>query len=302
MPARQRNTKPTKFRKGKISKPKKVAIKNLISKSKPKLLKTLSAVKPITPDGYFFGSDKTYNTNASYNTNFPILGQVLIINMENFRDAQIPQRHGTSFDAIRLSKTFKHLGFEVTRYDNLTTNEVTAAIKKFANSPKSKKSSIGITCILSHGEEDIIHTYDGTIRIQELSEPISQSKCWKHKPKVFIFQACRGGYYDKGQSAALCERTHSNNRGQKKPFLNLPQSADLLFAFATSHNYVSWRDQEKGSIFIQQLCDQIEKNPKREFTNTLQATRNAIVFDGDGDHLQGPGFCSQLTEKLFFKK
>ena len=99
------------------------------------------------------------------------------------------------------------------------------------------------------------------------------------KPKIFILQACRGATFDAGlestDSPADSSATDESQLTDEEVFRkfldsvpanskspeeetdghlgSLPVEADMLIAYATVPGYVSWRNSERGSWFIQAL-------------------------------------------------
>lgn len=64
-----------------------------------------------------------------YNMNHKNRGKCVIFNHEIF-DIDMDSRKGSNFDAMRLEKTFKNLGFIVEMLDNLNYNEIIEKIEK----------------------------------------------------------------------------------------------------------------------------------------------------------------------------
>ena len=127
-----------------------------------------------------------------------------------------------------------------------------------------------IVAVLSHGIEGKIYGVDGTL------VPVSQitsyfrgdrAKSLIGKPKIFFLQACRGGEFDAGveeTDGPADEKTEdelfkkfldsNNSTDETDAYLGtLPVESDMLLAYATVPGYVSWRNSEKGSWFIQAL-------------------------------------------------
>lgn len=43
----------------------------------------------------------------------------------------------------------------------------------------------------------------------------------------------------------------------------IPEETDIMVAMATTDEYVAYRDPEKGSWFIQSVCEQLEQGCRR---------------------------------------
>lgn len=67
-----------------------------------------------------------------YNFNHPRRGLAVIINNEhfNYRLTRQQEREGTEVDAEALEQTFVRLGFDVTRYDDLTVTDMRMTLRQ----------------------------------------------------------------------------------------------------------------------------------------------------------------------------
>ena len=113
---------------------------------------------------------------------------------------------------------------------------------------------------MSHGgEKDTIEGVKGRkIDIENITSEFKPSKCptLAGKPKVFIFQACRGLSEDQNlQSSTQLTAADSAKSGSFKdstlPRSSAPDESDFLYAFSTVPRYVSRRYPGTGSPFIQ---------------------------------------------------
>ena len=134
-----------------------------------------------------------------------------------------------------------------------------------------------LVTILSHGLEGKIYGTDGDlVDVAEFTSYFrgNVATSLAGKPKIFILQACRGGTFDTGidatdgeESGVLeteeelfqrflqsCPANRDNPDAEIDGHLgSLPVEADMLMAYATVPGYVSWRNSERGSWFVQAL-------------------------------------------------
>lgn len=115
-----------------------------------------------------------------------------------------------------------------------------------------------VCCVLSHGREDGVIGIDGkTVTFKELIETLSPNRCSSlfQKPKLFFIQACRG---ENKQGVAFFQKFLEDEdmpvSDAAVPRDSIPEAADYLLAMSTVPSYVSYRDRDKGSWFIQSLC------------------------------------------------
>uniref|UniRef100_A0A3B3HXJ7 Caspase-6 n=1 Tax=Oryzias latipes TaxID=8090 RepID=A0A3B3HXJ7_ORYLA len=152
---------------------------------------------------------------------------------------------------------------------------------------------------LSHGENNCVYTYDGMINIQDITAAFRGDNCPSlvGKPKIFIFQACRGNKCD--TSVVITAAS------------TLPAAADFIMCYSVAEGFYSFRDPIKGSWYIQDLCELLEKCGSRlEFTELLTLVNRKLAMrsvrmrsDPNGsEKKQVPCFASMLTKKLYFRQ
>lgn len=127
-------------------------------------------------------------------------GIAIIINNRYFSPIlTMPERKGTDEDAKALSVALRCLGFAVHQYDNLTVHDMSEAMKYFASLDHFNSDSF-LTAVLTHGDEGVLYGADGKMTVDRLVLPFKGNKCLSlaGKPKIFIFQACRGDRLDRG--------------------------------------------------------------------------------------------------------
>ncbi len=122
-----------------------------------------------------------------------------------------------------------------------------------------------VCCVLSHGEKGTVLGVDGKeVEIRELTVPIAECHTLASKPKLFFIQACQG---NEGQNGVLTADA-PGNATEDDPYdedaynpaaHSIPIEADMLIGMATVERYQSYRHTKDGSIYIQELCNQLEK-------------------------------------------
>ena len=120
-----------------------------------------------------------------------VRGHLLLINNKDFLPhTRMKTRKGSDVDADAMKSLFEELGFIVSDFKNLTTDQMRSELKKAAF---KNYSSLGcsVCCILSHGSEGVLYGTDAAISIQEVTSYF-HGRNLAGKPKLFIFQACQG--------------------------------------------------------------------------------------------------------------
>ena len=100
--------------------------------------------------------------------------------------------------------------------------------------------------VMSHGDEDEIYGIDERkINNMDIVREFSTSRCptLQGKPKIFMFQACRGMHLDKAQEVEYMETTD----GVRDTY---PDLCDILLIYPTSPGYVTWRNHKRGAWYI----------------------------------------------------
>ncbi|XP_016418884.1 caspase-8-like isoform X1 [Sinocyclocheilus rhinocerous] len=215
-------------------------------------------------------SDTEPRTGEYYNMTPRPLGYCLIINNFNFKErSSLSNRTGTDKDKDDLSRVFRRMHFEVEVQDDLTASGMKDVIRHFANRDHTRMGAF-VCCVLSHGEKGTVLGVDGKeVEIRELTVPIAECRTLASKPKLFFIQACQG---NEGQDGVLTMDA-PGNATEEDPYeedaynpaaRSIPIEADMLIGMATVERYQSYRHTKDGSIYIQELCNQLEKFCPRE--------------------------------------
>lgn len=87
------------------------------------------------------------------------------------------------------------------------------------------------------------------------------------------------------------------------PFAMVPAEADFLLAYSTVPGFVSWRNSEKGSWFIQALCEIFMTYAGEEDLVSMLVRVNRKVareFQSYQHEKQVPSPVVRLTKKVYF--
>ncbi|XP_066247745.1 caspase-3-like isoform X3 [Euwallacea similis] len=206
-------------------------------------------------------NDSIVPTYKHYRTK---LGKALIINNIKFMDEK-EERQGAEKDSRDLENLLKKLNFEVKQKRNLPGKAISAAVKEFSKS-SFDKHDISVVVVMSHGNN---YTQDGgkitPVRggftqiigidnVPVLADDIidfftlgNYHQSLKGKPKIFIFQCCRG---------KKDQEVHHDAAPIRK---QIKEYSDVLIAFSTLPGYLSNRNPIHGTWYIQSLCQVFEK-------------------------------------------
>ncbi|XP_039110316.1 caspase-1-like isoform X2 [Hyaena hyaena] len=197
----------------------------------------------------------------------------------NTKFDHIPNRNGAEFDIKGMRRLLTDLGYSVHLEEELDAKEMESALRAFAARPEHKSSDSTFLVFMSHGilsgicgtkhspENPDVLAYDTIFQIFNNRHCLSL----KDKPKVIIVQACRGENLGEllvsDSPAAPTERISQMGSILSQIGDSLEDDAIhrvhvekdfIAFCSSTPHN-VSWRDVNKGSLFITQLITCFQK-------------------------------------------
>lgn len=247
--------------------------------------------------------------SAYYPMNHQHRGKAIIFAHSHFDDATdggndepLTNRDGNEVDCDKLVKSLEKLQFDVTLYQDQRLQVIHRITQEVSSMDHSNNDCL-LIAILSHGEEgDIVHAFDGPYQLSTIWKPFTADKCrtLAGKPKILLVQACRGSELD---SAVETD-------GHGTAIYNIPANADFLFAFATIPGFAAFRNSERGSWFIQELCRELDENGQRYdiltlLTFVIQTVAYRYQVLGRNNPAlylkkQIPCFTSRLTRLLMF--
>lgn len=284
-----------------------------------------TVVRPIRPRR---DSIQCYKMDASP------CGVCLIINNINFEKAsELNDRKGSNIDCDKLEKRFKELNFEVTVKRNLKSKRIRHEMASLAKKDHSKYDCC-VVIILSHGTEashnrfpGAVHGVDGpAVPIQIITNYLNGQNCpsLQGKPKLFFIQACGGDEKDIGfevspddaqpsvggiddEMDAIPMSSSSDSLSTASDELDarasLPTPSDILVSYSTFPGYVSWRDTEAGSWYVENLDRVLEENAVTDDLVTMLMLVNDAVsqISAKGLYKQMPGSFNFLRKLLYFQ-
>jgi hypothetical protein len=225
-------------------------------------------------------SDITPQTETVYEIDYSWPGAVIIFNNKEFTDYnRYPVRNGSEQDVFSLCTLFRGLNYEVVPpYINKTEAKMRKAIYEYATHDYTSYGCL-IIFIMSHGDKGKIISSDSEIiGLNEFITPLKGNHTLKSKPKIFFIQACRGinrmtvnddGPQNNSLSSSVYSRYHDHEN-------YLPKEVDFLFSYSTLEDYVSLRDPDDGSWYIQMLCKAIREEESKEISAILRYTQFLI--------------------------
>ncbi|XP_047527990.1 caspase-8 [Vanessa atalanta] len=220
------------------------------------------------PNSIFKSDRSKLGTDAYPLKNLKRIGVCCIINQEKFHpskdsikhrtSAVLSDRVGSTYDLIALEETMTLLNFEVISKSNLDQIEVFQFIKEVIKKHICDEDSVFMLCILSHGVRGHVYAADSTkIKIEDIQNLLDSDEAVQLHgiPKVLIIQACQIESEPEIYSKLVADSPRSGFYLKKSHF--------LIF-WATAPSYEAFRNEDKGSLFIQSLCLLIKKRVEHE--------------------------------------
>ncbi|XP_063435114.1 caspase-3-like [Mytilus trossulus] len=245
---------------------------------------------------------------------------VVINNIEFKGDLNLPDRKGSDVDASSLFQRFQELGFDSDLLNDASTEDMNEKFKEIKDDKENlKKTGCLIVALLTHGNEDSVYMTDMSVKIKTIMDEFNATNCPELilKPKVFIFQACRGGGLGRGVNRKVIRDPNQADAGAEYDAydelygetIRIPNEADFLAVYSTSDGYGSFRNTEKGSPFVRKLSEELLKmKPTDDFYKILTRVNKSVGmgykpnFPNAGDVTQMPCFISHLTKELYLKQ
>lgn len=234
-------------------------------------------------------------------------GTCLIINNHHFMGfSGLTDRPGTEQDEKALHNVFSRLGFKVEVCSDLTEKTMLRAVEALGGRSHIHADAL-VVCVLSHGEKGCVLGTDGVeVPIRSLTQPFTSEQCpsLMGKPKLFFIQACQGKGFQQG-SVFLPSIRQREGQGRYEAdagaIESIPWDADFLIGMATVEECKSFRNTKEGSIYIQELCKQLEWGADRgeDILSVLTRVNREVSRGVYRDSKQMPEPKYTLTKKLF---
>ncbi|XP_014002305.1 caspase-9 isoform X2 [Salmo salar] len=270
----------------------------------------------------------------SYKMDANPCGHCLIINNVDFEPkSELSKRTGSNIDCEKLERRFKSLNFIVLVKRNLKQKQIKQELSALSKKDHSQYDCC-VVIMLSHGTEvcnnrfpGAVHGVDGpNVPVQHITNYLNGQNCLslQGKPKIFFIQACGGGERDTGfevspDEARPCiggtgDQTDAMPMSSSSDSLStqsdepdakatLPTPSDILVSYSTFPGYVSWRDTQAGSWYVETLDNILEENAATDdlVTMLMMVSHEVSENSANGLYKQMPGSFNFLRKLLYFQ-
>ena len=185
--------------------------------------------------------------SLAYNMNSARHGIAFIVNIECFGESLYKKRDGSNHDIIALKNLFDLIQYDTKVFENVTRKEFLKALKSIRSIVHSKYDSF-FCVIMSHGNDkgEVIFANTKPLSKAKIVSEFSPRYCkgLESKPKIFIFQACRGkeeatvkiGLEGDLNKEFLCDSDNgecSINPGKESSFVHISSEIDTFIGDST---------------------------------------------------------------------
>ncbi|CAL4169370.1 unnamed protein product, partial [Meganyctiphanes norvegica] len=229
----------------------------------------------VIPAQEIYGTDK-YSEDLYKNCSMP-RGLVFMANYKDFANDQNMSRHGSEIDVKNLTILFTQMGYKIPKqHVNMTRNETVKALYAFTRDPELQEVDSCIVIIMSHGcDGRSFYTSDNHyLPINDVLEKFNNSQCpaLMGKPKIFIFQFCRGPLKDMGVEKQVYRAANS-----AAAVFRDATFTDMFIIYSTLEGYVSYRHPHRGSWLAEAICDIFMNHAYNLDIDTLMKKVSQIV-------------------------
>ncbi|KAM3617842.1 uncharacterized protein V6R79_011848 [Siganus canaliculatus] len=268
----------------------------------------------------------------SYKMDASPCGHCLIINNVEFEpQSGLNNRTGSNIDCDKLERRFKWLNFIVNVKTNLTQRQIRHELSALSKKDHSQYDCC-VVVMLSHGTEVSHNRFPGAVYgvdgqfvpVQHITNCLNGRHCpsLQGKPKLFFIQACGGDEKDTGfevspdevkpsiggaddETDAIPTSSSSDSLSMSDETdakATLPTPSDILVSYSTFPGYVSWRDTQSGSWYVETLDRILEENAATDNLVQMLMLVNDRVSQNSakGLYKQMPGCFIFLRKLLYF--
>ncbi|XP_019488420.1 PREDICTED: uncharacterized protein LOC109376764 isoform X1 [Hipposideros armiger] len=200
-------------------------------------------------------------------------------------------RPGAQHDVKALRDLCQALGFETTLRTDPTAQAFQEEVAQFRKQLDTHRGpvSCALVALMAHGgpQGQLLGADGQEVQPEALVQELNCCGALRGRPKIFLIQACRGGHRDAGMglialpwfwrwlqappaipSYADILQIHVDAQGSSSSGFT-PGNSDILTVYAATEGCVAYRDEKKGSDFIQTLVEVLRTDPRGDLLELL---------------------------------
>ncbi|RXG67141.1 Caspase Dronc [Armadillidium vulgare] len=249
----------------------------------------------VTPSKRVYGGT---NHKEIYKNESQPRGYVFLANTDKYINNSHTERVGSIKDVKNLKELFNQMGYLVEEHLNLGKGAFYKALEDFRDDERLSEVDSCIVVVMSHGQsaKEIITADNKYIRDEEIISYFTNIACpaLSGKPKIFIFQYCRGTQFDVGFESFPVPMQVSNtvdqvrkssttdgvNFGETVKLATIPSCTDIYVVYASIEGHVAYLHEERGSWLIQSICVEFMENAHNtDFETLMKMVSRRIARD-----------------------
>ncbi|XP_044927969.1 caspase-14 isoform X2 [Mustela putorius furo] len=210
-------------------------------------------------------------------------------------------RPGAQHDVEALGGLCQALNFKTTLRTDPTAQAFQEEMAQFREGLDARRVpvSCALVALMAHGgpQGQLLGADGQEVQPEALVQELSRCRALWGCPKIFLLQACRGGQRDAGVGptalpwfrrwlqASPTTPSHADilqiyadaqGRSSGGPTPGSSDQADILMVYAAAEGCVAYRDDEKGSDFIQTLVEVLRAYPGGELLELLTEVNRRV--------------------------
>lgn len=191
-------------------------------------------------------------------------GVVLILNNETFDIENISERRNSRKDVMAIEKVFFKFNYNVCKVPNPTLEDIRQNLNELLIKPLETASCL-VVVLMSHGlENDHAFAKDQVYNIGEVILKSRAFQDFKDLPKILIVQACKTAD-KKFQANTVCDTPRVYN----------------TFRYNSCFEGGKSVRADRGSLFIQRLCENLYKYGLDEDLEEIASNRVNKIFESE---------------------
>ena len=226
------------------------------------------------------------STKKFYPMNSQKHGVALVINNKKLSEGSTYEMADS--DELNLTETLKFLGYNVLIKQTCSRDVMASLFQQIEMQcldPVMKPGGIDsfICCILSRGDEEMVYGSDNKpVELRKIQETVKNCKLFKKLPKLFFIQAYLGKQLDPTKH------------------LSLSRHSDFYFSYAVTSSEQPFRDPNKGSSYITELCKALCTHSTDMVLSDILRNVGAILNAKYNGHSQLLKEDNQLKKEVYF--
>ncbi|GAB0087542.1 hypothetical protein DMENIID0001_018590 [Sergentomyia squamirostris] len=219
-------------------------------------------------------------------------GVLFLINIINFNNGRL-NRAGANYDRDNLIYLFTELQFTIYYYEDIKPKDMFTLLESYNMKTILDKTECFVFGIMTHGNirnhSPYVEFGNGEIIALDLIlEIFYNSNCYSlmMKPKIFILPFCRGNQADTGVYVQNVQHDGAlivhNETGGQSSVMKITTKSDILVCYATVKGFESHRNTERGSWYIQALCQIWAENAHDTDVETMMKMVDTLMREEKG--------------------